>query len=220
MLQMRQQAPASPMGQGFILSARLNAVSMPQPSACASISRAAGSMLLARTSRRRRRPSSRRPSSGSFGQTGTAADRLARRAARGRAVVPRGAAVAASPPRVAAVDRVYVTGSGHRQYLRWSPDMDRSAGSVVVTLRPAAQPVAAAAASRAADVAAARLDRAVAALVETRGDARGVGLLWVEAKSDDAVERARGNITDPLLPPQEVKHSQDVVVGPESWDRE
>ena len=47
MLQMRQQAPFSPIGQGFIVSARLNAVSMPQSSACASISMAAGSMLLA-----------------------------------------------------------------------------------------------------------------------------------------------------------------------------
>ena len=45
MLQMRQQAPEAPIGQGFILSARVKAVSMPQPSACASMSRAAGSML-------------------------------------------------------------------------------------------------------------------------------------------------------------------------------
>ena len=47
--QMRQQAPDSPMGQGFMVSARENAVSIPQPSACASISRAAGSMLFAAT---------------------------------------------------------------------------------------------------------------------------------------------------------------------------
>src|SRR5450756_897450 len=47
MEQMRQQAPVSPMGQGFMASARLKAVSMPHSSAYASISSAAGSMLLA-----------------------------------------------------------------------------------------------------------------------------------------------------------------------------
>ena len=45
MLQIRQQAPESPMGQGFISSARVKAVPMPQPSAYRSISSAAGSML-------------------------------------------------------------------------------------------------------------------------------------------------------------------------------
>ena len=45
MLQIRQHAPDSPMGQGFISSARVNAVPMPQPSAYCSISSAAGSML-------------------------------------------------------------------------------------------------------------------------------------------------------------------------------
>jgi hypothetical protein len=47
MLQMRQQAPTSPMGHGFISLARLKAVPMPHDSACASISIAAGSMLFA-----------------------------------------------------------------------------------------------------------------------------------------------------------------------------
>ena len=47
MEQMRQQAPLSPMGQGFMWSARLKAVSMPHSSACASISMAAGSILFA-----------------------------------------------------------------------------------------------------------------------------------------------------------------------------
>ncbi len=49
MLQMRQQAPFSPIGQGFMTSARLKAVSIPHSSACASISSAAGSMLFAAT---------------------------------------------------------------------------------------------------------------------------------------------------------------------------
>ena len=47
MEQMRQQAPLSPMGQGFMWSARLKAVPMPHSSACASMSSAAGSILLA-----------------------------------------------------------------------------------------------------------------------------------------------------------------------------
>ena len=47
MEQMRQHAPVSPMGQGFMWAARLKAVSIPHSSACASISMAAGSMLWA-----------------------------------------------------------------------------------------------------------------------------------------------------------------------------
>jgi len=46
MLQMRQQAPLSPIGQGFISAARENAVEMPCEAASSSISIAAGSMLL------------------------------------------------------------------------------------------------------------------------------------------------------------------------------
>src|SRR5665647_202489 len=49
MLQIRQQAPLSPIGHGFMASARLNAVSIPHSSAWASMSSAAGSMLWAAT---------------------------------------------------------------------------------------------------------------------------------------------------------------------------
>ena len=116
--QMRQQAPDSPMGHGFMVSARENAVSSPQPSACASISRAAGSML--------------------FAATGLAASVVSlsmRRLLHPRAPTGRDVRAARTPGRL--VDNWVSTETVGDQYLRWSPDIVRSAGSVAVTRTPA-----------------------------------------------------------------------------------
>ncbi len=124
MLQMRQQAPFSPMGQGFIVSARLNAVSMPQSSACASISRAAGSMLLA------------------IAGFGSARRLRCFTSSMGELLHPRARARVARKPSAGAWTGqsgggLVCRGRVNGQYLRWSPDMARSAGSVVVMRTPA-----------------------------------------------------------------------------------
>ena len=121
--QMRQHAPVSPMGHGFMWSARWKAVSMPHSSACSSISRAAGSMLLG--------AAAFAPSffTSSIGQ-------LLRpwplRGGRRYAAVSVSASAA-----TAAVSMRRSVDVGGAQYLRWSPDMIRSAGSVAVTRTPA-----------------------------------------------------------------------------------